>query len=260
MYTSRHDIKFILIKILIIFLFFLTSCAQIQIEKTKKKDKPERKYYSSNGFALIFEDNLYKEKIVNKKIDNLTFSVVHSSLKRNTPIKIINPRNSKVVETKITKKGNYPKIFNIVISKKIAQALELNNENPYVEILEVKKNKTFIAKESNTFEEEKNVATKVPVEKIKMDVITNSEAKSKTKNEKKYSFLLVISDFYYIESAKNLKKELEKQIEIKNFKIKKISNNKYRLLAGPFKNFNALKSTYISLNNLGFENLNIYEN
>ena len=40
---------------------------------------------------------------------------------------------------------------------------------------------------------------------------------------------------------------------------RKISNNKYRLLAGPFKNFNALKSTYISLNNLGFESLNIYE-
>ena len=31
------------------------------------------------------------------------------------------------------------------------------------------------------------------------------------------------------------------------------------LLVGPFKNFNALKTTYISLNNLGFENLNIYK-
>ena len=29
-------------------------------------------------------------------------------------------------------------------------------------------------------------------------------------------------------------------------------------LSGPFKNFNALKTTYISLNKLGFENLNIY--
>ena len=43
-----------------------------------------------------------------------------------------------------------------------------------------------------------------------------------------------------------------------NISVKKINNKKYRLLVGPFKNFNALKTTYISLNNLGFENLNIY--
>jgi len=30
------------------------------------------------------------------------------------------------------------------------------------------------------------------------------------------------------------------------------------LLVGPFNNFNALKTIYISLNNLGFEDLNIY--
>ena len=43
-----------------------------------------------------------------------------------------------------------------------------------------------------------------------------------------------------------------------NISVKKINNNKYRLLVGPFKNFNALKTTYISLNNLGFESLNIF--
>ena len=43
-----------------------------------------------------------------------------------------------------------------------------------------------------------------------------------------------------------------------NILVKKINNKKYRLLAGPFKNFNALKTTYISLNNLGFEIPNIY--
>jgi len=43
-----------------------------------------------------------------------------------------------------------------------------------------------------------------------------------------------------------------------NISIKKINNKKYRLFVGPFKNFNALKTSYISLNNLGFEILNIY--
>ena len=137
--------------------------------------------------------------------------------------------------------------------------LELNPENPYVEVLEVKKNKTFVAKKSNTFEEERNVATKVPVEKIKMDDITESNISEKKETQISYNFILVVSDFYYLNSAQDLKKDLEKQIKIQNFRIRKISNNKYRLLAGPFKNFNALKSTYISLNNLGFESLNIYE-
>ncbi len=41
--------------------------------------------------------------------------------------------------------------------------------------------------------------------------------------------------------------------------VKKINDNKYRLLVGPFENFNALKTTYISLNNLGFDNLNVYK-
>ena len=40
--------------------------------------------------------------------------------------------------------------------------------------------------------------------------------------------------------------------------VKKITKNKYRLMAGPFDNFNALKTIYISLNNLGFEDLNVY--
>ena len=75
---------------------------------------------------------------------------------------------------------------------------------------------------------------------------------------KKEKFIIIISDFYYKDSALNLKKELSKKISLKNISIKKINDTKYRLLAGPFENFNALKTTYISLNNLGFEDLNIY--
>jgi len=56
-----------------------------------------------------------------------------------------------------------------------------------------------------------------------------------------------------------LKKELEKKTKLDTFIIKKINNKKYRLYIGPFQNFNSLKSTYISLNKLGFEELNIYK-
>ena len=91
-----------------------------------------------------------------------------------------------------------------------------------------------------------------------MDDLTLSKIK-KNKKELDKKFILVISDFYYEDSAVNLKNELNKKIQQKTIMIKKINNNKYRLLAGPFESFNALKNTYISLNNLGFEDLNIYK-
>ena len=239
--------------ILLLVAFNLYSCADY---KTIQKD--QKKYYSSSGFVLIFEDNLYKEKIVNRKINNEKLLAIHDVLKINTPIKIINPDNSKVVEAKIYRKGNYPKIFNMVISKKIASILELDINNPFVEIIEVKKNKTFVAKEGNIFEEEKNVIDKVPVDEIKINDLTINKPKINKKLTKKNNFILVISDFYYMDSANNLKNELIKKININNISVKKINNNKYRLLVGPFESFNALKTTYISLNKLGFEDLNVY--
>ena len=245
-------------KIILLLTFFLllSSCADY---KTNKTDQDKTKiYYSSSGFALIYEDTLYKQKIINKKIDNEIVAIMHSVLKKNTPIKIINPVNSKFIETRINKKANYPKIFNVVISKKIASILELDLNNPFIEIVELKKNKTFIAKEGNIFDEEKNVANKAPVDEIEMNDLTINQSKIEKITEKS-NYILVISDFYYIDSANNLKNELDKKTNIDNISVKKINNNQYRLLVGPFKNFNALKDTYISLNNLGFEGLNIYK-
>ena len=247
-----------LIKILffLIIIVNVNGCADYKINKKKDDNK---KYYSSTGFALIYDEALFKEKIINKKINNTDFAAIHNFLKPNTYIKIINPENSKFVETKVAKLAQYPMIFNIVINEKISTFLELDLNNPYVEVLEIKKNKTFIAKEGSIFDEEKNVANKAPVNEIEMLDITLNENKVVISEKKKISFILVISDFYYSDSAKNLRDELKKKININNISVKKINDSKYRLLVGPFKNFNALKSTYISLNNLGFEDLNIYK-
>ena len=91
-----------------------------------------------------------------------------------------------------------------------------------------------------------------------MDELSEEQFDSKKKLVKQNNFVLVISDFYYYDSAKNLKDELMKSTQTNKFSVKRINDNQYRLLVGPFKNFNALKSIYISLNNLGFEDLNIY--
>ena len=106
---------------------------------------------------------------------------------------------------------------------------------------------------------EKNVVEKVPVDEVKMDDLARDENEIEKKKIKSKNFILVISDFYYLDSANNLKKELLKKTKMSNISIKKINNKKYRLLVGPFKNFNALKTTYISLNKLGFESLDVYK-
>ena len=244
-------------KILIFFVFvYLYSCAGYEKNKTLKDDN--KIYYSSSGFALIFEDHLFDEKTVNKKINNETIQVLHTTLKKNTPVRITNLSNKKYIDSKIYKRANYPKIFNVVISKKIASILELDNENPLVEITELKINKKFIAKDGTIYEEERNVAEKAPVDEIKMNDLTIEVTKKSKKKSERKKFILVISDFYYKDSAVKLKNDLIKKIQLNNITIRKINNNKYRLLVGPFENFNALKTTYISLNNLGFESLNIY--
>jgi|TARA_B100001079_G_scaffold15585_1_gene12480 hypothetical protein len=271
--------KLIKISIFFFIVLALSSCAEnkkIVYDKdsgrfilTEKKRKEEIFFFhSSHGFALIYDQDLYKEGVINKKLDlrkdidkrinDTKVIVLHSFLKKGTPVKIINPENSKVVETKIHKLANYPKIFNVVISRKTAKNLGLDFNNPYVELFETKKNITFVAKEGVTFDEEKNVAEKIPVDEIKMDDLSKEKMGVKINIAKKNKFILVIADFYYFDSAKNLKNDLIKQTKIRNFLIKKINDNKYRLSVGPFKNFNALKFVYISLNNLGFEDLNIY--
>ena len=247
-----------IIKKFVILVLFITlySCA-VTIEK--KSDEEEKLYFTSKGFALIYDKKLFEEGLVNKKINNEKISSIHSFLKPGTPIQIINLSNSKSVNLNVSKKANYPAIFNIVISKKIAKLLELDSNNPYVEIIEVKKNKTFVSKKTTTFDEEKNVAEKAPVQEIEIDDLSENESNSesnKNKNIKK-NFVLVLGDFYYEESALNLKNELISKIELKDISIKKVKQNQYRLFVGPFKNFNTLKVAYISLNKIGFDDLNI---
>ena len=234
----------------------LYSCADYKTQQTR--EGIEKNYYFSKGFALVYNEDLYYQKVVNKKFSDEKYGAMHNLLKVNTSVKIINPSNSKFLNIKISKKANYPKIFNIVLSRSAAFALELDMENPYVEVFETKKNKTFVAKESNTFEEEKNVAGTVSTNEIKMSDITINKSETKKKSDEKNNFILVISDFYYEDSANNLMEELIKKTKLNNIAVNKINDKKYRLFAGPFKNFNALKTTYISLNKLGFESLNVY--
>ena len=53
---------------------------------------------------------------------------------------------------------------------------------------------------------------------------------------------------------------IKKDTKIKNPKIKKISNNEYRVYLGPFNDISSLQNSFNDINILNFENLEIIEN
>ena len=236
---------------------FLFSCTQdMKIIKKHSKVKVREPTYSSKGFALIYEDSIFERKIVNKKLNNDQNYVLHSFLKNNTLVSISNPFNSKSLTAKVRKTYKYPSIYNIVITKKMADNLDLDINNPYVEIFTIKKNDKFIAKEASIFEEEKNVANTAPVTSININDLSVSTPKIEVK-KKKPTYIINIAEFYFLESAEAVKNRFEKKINLENIKIKKISKNKFKVYFGPYASFNSMKETYFSLNELGFENLDI---
>ena len=72
-------------KILILFFIFLIS-ACVNNTRTRSKHKPDKIFYSSSGFALLYDESYYDEKIIKSKLDNNTISIFHSFLIRNTSI------------------------------------------------------------------------------------------------------------------------------------------------------------------------------
>ncbi len=235
-------------------IFCLSVSCTIESGTINYSKKTQKKTFESKGFALIYSEKLYQEKTINRKLDNDKYFILHNILKNRTNVKIYNPDNAKFLLAKVKYSNRIPPIFNSVITKKIANELELDIENPYIEISEIKKNKKFIAKKAVTHEEEKNVATKIQVDAISIDEISTTKKKLK---KKEIRFIINIAEFYYINSAQNMVKKFKKESNISNLKIEKISDKKFKVVSGPFTSFNAMKKTYFSLNQLGFENLEI---
>ena len=243
-------------KLKYIFLFFfLVSCVE-DIKLINKDNTLKRKAFTSKGFALIYNGDLFKEGIIKKKINNREFFVLHKFIKPNVFVKIYNPKNSKTVIAKVKYNTSYPVIYNSVITTRIAEQLELNYEDPYIEIIEIKKNDTFISKKAKTFEEEKNVANKAPVTDININLISSEPKKTKVQI-KKNKYIINIGEYYYLDSAKIVKNRIINEANLSNIKIKKLSENKFRVYAGTYSLFNAMKNTYFAISKLGFEQLDV---
>ena len=226
----------------IFFLLFLFSCTQ-NMKSIKTDTDTSRFSFASKGFALIYDDYFFSEKIVNKKLNNEKNYVLQSNLKRNTLVRIYNPVNAKFVTSKVKGASSYPKIYKVVITKNMAEKLDLDINDPYIEIISIKDNDKFFAKEGSMFDEERNVADKAPVTSIDiLDLSSTSIKKNIVKKEP--SYIIDIAEFYYYDSALSVKNRFKVE-KLINIKLDKVSKNKFRIYAGPYGSFNSMKDTLL---------------
>ena len=236
----------------IIFIFiFLTSCT------TNVTKLENRSPYNSKGFAYIYNDQDYETKIISSKLDNSKEQVSVYNLKINSLIKIINPNTKESLTINNYKRIQYPDFYKILITEKVAEKLSLDPKLPLVELIEIKKNKSFVAEKAEIFNEEKKISSNAPVTSVKISNISkNNPSKKNIENE----FYIVIGTFFSFETAEFLIKRIKKEIpiyDIKKLKIVKKSNKEIKLLSGPYNSINLMKNDYIYLKNFGFEELDI---
>ena len=135
---------------LIIILFFTLSCTQNLPKLNQKKS------YSAKGFAYIYNDFDYDNKILSGKLNNEIMEVSQQNMRAGSLIKIINLKNKKSIILKNKKRIKYPDFYKILITKPVSEKLELNKDFPLLEVIEIKKNRSFVAKKAKIFNEEKS--------------------------------------------------------------------------------------------------------
>ncbi len=241
---------------LILIIFFIYGCDASVSKKINKSKITFDKRYNNAGFALV-----YNEKKDMKKLEERSLSIFHKSLKKRSKVKITNPVNGNFLIAEVKSNNvKFSNFYNSVLSKRIAETLELDLDEPFIELALISKDSTFVAKKTKTFDEERNVAEKAPVDGIQINDL-NSKKKKKTKNQKKvFSYSIKIADFYFKDTALIMRDRIIKETTLKNFKIIKLSQTKYRLLIGPFNDIKTLKESFEKMNLFNFENLEIIKN
>ena len=244
--------------ILIVFFIFLVGCEQNNLKKDVVNREIMSKYKNS-GFTLVYDPVLKKEKKISKKIDNKSLFIFHKNLKKNSFVKITNPINQKtVIAEVISNKVRFSDFYNSVITSRIADELSLNLNEPYIDLVLISQNSTFIAKKAKTYNEEKKVAEKAPVDGIQIDNLGDvNQPKNEAKKDNFFSYSIKIADFYYKDSAKNMSDRIIDETNITNPVIKTISNTKYRVLLGPFNDIKKLEDSFNEIKSLDFENIEI---
>ena len=233
----------------------------VSVEKENSEGFITDQKYRNIGFTLIYDDILIKKKQINIKINNDELEIFHKKIFKNSFVKITNPENDKSIIAKvISNKAVFSDLYNSVITSRIADELSLNYNHPYIELVLLSKNSTFVAKKAKTFDQEKQVAEKAPVDGILIDNLGSSVVKKNKIKPQKFSYSIKIADFYFKDSAENMINRIKEETNINTSKIIKLSNTKYRVLIGPFNDIKNLEKSFDEIKPLQFENLEILKN
>ena len=183
--------------------------------------------YERKGFAKIN----YNNKII-------------SPLPKSTLLKVTNIENKKsvVVATNDISKNLGPRI--ITLPDNIFQELKLNKNLPLIHMQTLRKNKVFIAKKTEIYEQEKRVDKKVVIEKINIMNLAN-EKKSKD------SIYLNFGPFYNKIYANQLYKILKLRFNNKKLVFKDYQDKNYIISIGPLKNLTEFDKIYLKLGKIG---------
>ena len=242
--------------IFVISFFLIFSCTTYQSDK--KEELIIQDTYSNKGFTLLFETSLKKNKKISKNIDSRSLIIFQKNLKKDTTVKITNLINNKSIIAKVGSKANYPEFYNSVISERIFIELEINFVEPYVEIISLNNNSVFLANKAKTFDEEKKVANKAPVDGISIKNLNdNSNDKDIIKKQNNFNYIIKIADFYFKDSARLMVKRIKEGTKVNKVKIMNISNTNFRVYLGPYKDLNSLQKAFNDISIIDFENIEL---
>lgn len=233
------------------------GCVEKADTKFKKTQADFENRYKNSGFALIYNSDLKDIK----KIEPRSLNIYHKSLKKKSLVKIINPENNKYLIAEVkSSRIKFSNFYNSILSLRIAEELELNLDEPFIELVSITKDSTFIAKKAKMFDEERSVAEKAPVDGIQINDLNVINVKKKTNNSKNFSYSIKVADFYYKDTALLMIDRIKTEASIKKSKIIELSKTKYRVLIGPFNDIKTLKDSFEKMNSFEFENLEILKN
>tara|TARA_B100001121_G_scaffold309647_1_gene337264 strand:- start:998 stop:1735 length:738 start_codon:yes stop_codon:yes gene_type:complete len=240
---------------LIVLISLLASCT---FNYTKLDN---RKPYNSKGFAYIYNQEDLKNNLIRGKMNNNLLEISNSDLKFGTMVKLINPKTNDTIVLKNTKKIKYPEFYKIVITNQVAKKLNIDRQLPLIEVLEIRKNKSFVVEKAKIFQEEKKIPANAPVTSVRIDNISKKKNTKINKNE--IDIYILIASFYSEDSAKFLRDRIIKEIidfDRKKIKVKSKKSNEIEVISGPYKSVNLLKNDYIKLKKIGFEEMDIFIN
>ena len=201
--------------LIILFFLIISSCSS------------NFSFYESKGFASASKQNL-----------------IITSLPKGTLLKITNHenKNSKIIKT--DKQSNTLGSRVILLPIEIYKKLNLDKQYPLVYLESVRENKSFIAKETKTFESERNVQNKIKLNKVEI-VSLDEESNS---NKKIY---LNFGPFYFKIYAETLIKTINLSLKNKDIILRQYKDKNYIVSIGPLNNLNEYDKIYLSLKKIG---------